>query len=245
VVLSKDERQFFQGNLLTVYLMGAQVHFVETNDHWDLEQYVLDLCETLRSQGRNPYYIPISGTTPHSCLGYVRCGLEIARQVSEQNLQLDAIYSPFGTGGIFTALLLALREKGIDCPMIGISVNRKRERCYESLEQWWNELCRLLERDPARSRGPIEIYDEFVGSGYGDPTEACLDAILLMAQTEGILLDPVYSGKMAAGFLAHQGAGRWSPGQHILLLHSGGIPALFAYSEKIKEHLVKRGVTVL
>ncbi len=245
VVLSKDERQSFQGNLLTVYLMGAQVHFVDTNDHWDLEQYVLDLCETLRSQGRNPHYIPISGTTPHSCLGYVRCGLEIAQQVSEQQLQLDAIYTPFGTGGIFTALLLALREKGIECPIIGISVNRKRERCYESMEQWWNELCRLLDRDPARSRGPTEIYDEFVGSGYGDATEACLDAILLMARTEGILLDPVYSGKVAAGFLAHQSAGRWSPGQQILLLHSGGVPALFAYSEKVKEHLVKRGITVL
>ncbi len=245
VVLSRDEYQSFQGNLLTVYLMGAQVHFVDTNDHWNLEQHTLDLCETLRSQGRNPYYIPVSGTTPHSCLGYIRCGLEIAQQLAEQSLQLDAIYAPFGTGGIFTALLLSLREKGINCPLIGISVNQNRECCYKNMEQWWNELCRLLDRDPARFREPIEIYDEFIGREYGDPTEACLDAILLIAQTEGILLDPVYSGKMASGFLAHHAAGRWSPGQKILLLHSGGVPALFAYSEKIKEHLIKRGITVL
>jgi 1-aminocyclopropane-1-carboxylate deaminase/D-cysteine desulfhydrase-like pyridoxal-dependent ACC family enzyme len=244
LVLSSGEYQSFQGNLLTVYLMGAQVHFADTIDHWDLEQHALDLCKTLRSQGRNPHYIPVSGTTPHSCLGYIRCGLEIATQLSEQGLHPDAIYTPFGTGGIFTSLLLALRERGITCPLIGISVNRKRDLCYESLEKWWNELCRLLDLDPARPRGPIEIHDEFVGSGYGDPTEACLDAILLMAQTEGILLDPVYSGKMASGFLAHNATGRWSPGQQILLLHSGGVPALFAYSEKIKEHLIKRGVTL-
>ena len=242
VVLSRDRYQTFQGNLLTVYLMGAQVHLVESSDHWNLEQQALDLCETLRSQGRTPHYIPVSGTTPHSCLGYVRCGLEIAGQITDQGLHLDAIYAPFGTGGIFTGLLLALREKGITCPLIGISVNQKREQCDESLERWWAALCRLLERDPHRPRLPIEIYDEYIGREYGDPTEASLDAIQLMAQTEGILLDPVYSGKMTSGFLAHYAAGRWSSGSQVLLLHSGGTPALFAYHAEIKAHLSKRGV---
>ena len=182
-------------------------------------------------------------TTPHSCLGYVRCGLEIASQIADQGLHLDAIYVPFGTGGIFTGLLLALREKGITCPIIGISVNRKLVQCYLSLKRWWAELCRLLERDPHRSRMPFEIYDDFIGRECGDPTEACLDAIGLMAQTEGILLDPVYSGKVMSGFLAHHAIGRWEAGSQILLLHSGGTPALFAYSAEIKAHLSKRGVS--
>jgi 1-aminocyclopropane-1-carboxylate deaminase/D-cysteine desulfhydrase-like pyridoxal-dependent ACC family enzyme len=242
VVLSRDCYQAFQGNLLTVYLMGAQVHLVESSDHWSLEQQTYDFCEILRSQGRIPHYIPVSGTTPHSCLGYVRCGLEIVSQVTDHGLCLDAIYVPFGTGGIFTGLLLALREKGISCPLIGISVNRRREQCYESLERWWAALCRLLERDPQLPRMPFEIYDEFIGREYGDPTEASLDAIQFMAETEGILLDPVYSGKMMSGFLAQHTAGRWSPGCQILLLHSGGTPALFAYHTEIKAHLSKRGV---
>ena len=123
-------------------------------------------------------------------------------------------------------------------------MNRKREQCYESLEVWWAELCRLLERDPHLSRMPFEIYDEYIGREYGDPTEACLDAIVLMAQTEGILLDPVYSGKVASGFLAHHAAGRWSPGSQVLLLHSGGTPALFAYHAEIKAHLSKHGVYI-
>src|SRR5215469_14963595 len=80
VVLSRDEYQAFQGNLLTVYLMGAQVHFVETSDHWALEPAIQAVCQALRGKGKHPYTIPVSGTTAYSCLGYVRCGLEIARQ---------------------------------------------------------------------------------------------------------------------------------------------------------------------
>jgi D-cysteine desulfhydrase len=244
VILSRDRYQAFQGNLLAVYLMGAQVHLVEASDHWDLEPTVDRVCRSLRAQGKNPYVIPVSGTTPQSCLGYVRCGLEIARQMREHHLQLDAMYVPFGTGGIFTALLLALREQGITCPLIGISVNHQRAYCYEQIETWWAELCRLLDCDPRRPRGEFELHDAFIGSAYGEPTEACLDAIMLMAQTEGILLDPVYSGKMMAGFLAHRAAGRWSANHRILLLHSGGVPALFAYAKELHEHFKKRGVDV-
>ncbi|GHO50775.1 1-aminocyclopropane-1-carboxylate deaminase/D-cysteine desulfhydrase [Ktedonospora formicarum] len=244
VILSRDQYQQLQGNLLTVYLMGAHVHLVETFNHWDLEPHVQNVCQSLRAQGRKPYVIPVSGTTPHSCLGYIRCGLEIARQMEEQELRVDAIYIPFGTGGIFTALLLSLREQGITCPLIGISVNQQRASCYEKLETWWKALCSLLHCDPGCSRGEFEIHDEFIGREYGDPTEECLDALLLMGQTEGILLDPVYSGKMMAGFLAHQAAGRWSAEQQILLLHSGGAPALFAYADELGRHLKKRGVDI-
>ena len=145
VVLSRDRYQAFQGNLLTVYLMGAQVHLVESNEHWDLEQQALDLCETLRSQGRVPHYIPVSGTTPHSCLGYVGCGLEIASQLAEQGLHLDGIYVPFGTGGIFTGILLALRAKQNSKPISASAV---------SLPSWENssEHCKApLARVTARN----------------------------------------------------------------------------------------------
>ena len=242
VVISRDEYLAVQGNLLTVYLMGARVEVVDTADHWDLEQQALALCRQLETEGRRPHYIPVSGTTPHSCLGYVRAGLEIVEQLAEGDIQLDAVYTPFGTGGIFTAMLLALREKGLGCPVIGISVNRDQEQCQVYLERWWAALCQLLDQDPHRGWEPIEIYDQFIGREYGDPTEAALDAILLMAQTEGILLDPVYSGKMMAGFLAHCSEKRWTKEQSVLLLHSGGVPALFAYQAHIEAHLRKQGL---
>lgn len=244
VVLSRDEHLAFQGNLLTVYLMGAQVHLFDVEDHWDLEQQALTLCDTLREKGLNPHYIPISGTTPRSCLGYVRCGLEIVDQLAEMDLQPDAIYVPFGTGGIFAGLMFALRQSRIDCPIIGISVNRDAVSCQERLDEWWYELGQLLDRDSQPPRGAYEIFDTFVGREYGDPTEACLDAIMLMAQNEGILLDPVYSGKVFSGLLAHCREGRWSAGQDLLMLHSGGTPALFAYHGPLKDHLIRRGLLV-
>ena len=243
LVLSRNDRRVFQGNLLTVYLMGADVRFADTDNHWDLERHAHTVCDELRANGETPYYIPVSGSTPLSCLGCVRAGLELADQIATARLQPAAVYTPFGTGGIFAGVLSALRERGIGCPVIGISVNRTVDRCRESLDTWWAAIGELLDLDPARPQGPIEIHDRFVGQGYDDATEDCLDAILLMAETEGVLLDPVYSGKVFAGRCAHQHEGRWQPDQPVVMLHSGGTPALFAYHEEIRAHLVKRGST--
>jgi D-cysteine desulfhydrase len=122
-------------------------------------------------------------------------------------------------------------------------VNRDRTQCLESVAHWWRELLALLPRDSEPSHGPIEVYDEFVGREYGDPTEARLDAIMLLARTEGVLLDPVYSGKTAAALISQHSAGRWGPGNRILMLHSGGVPALFAYHKQLQAHLKRRGVS--
>ncbi len=241
VVLSHDRWHAIQGNLLTVYLMGARVEMVQTKDHWDLEEHALALCKTLASEGRKPHYIPVSGTTPHSLLGYVNGALETYEQMSALGVLPDAVYLPFGTGGIFTAMLLTFREKDIHTPFFGISVNRNLKKCKENLGKWWSELCKLLDVNPSTSRGTFTLYDEFIGKEYADPTEASLDAILKMATTEGILLDPVYSGKVFSGFLSHYAAGRWEKGQTVFMLHSGGTPALFAYADYLEKHLRLRG----
>lgn len=244
VVLSRDPYEAVQGNLLAVRLMGADVHMVETQDHWDLEADALALCERLTHEGRTPHYIPVSGTTPHSCLGYIRGGLELAEQLRARDLDLDldVIYLPFGTGGIFTALLLALRAKGVRARLVGISVNGDLVRCRQNLEHWWGALCGLLDWDPRSERGDFVLDASFVGREYGDPTEASLDAILLMARREGVLLDPVYSGKVFAALLAHHADSRVVRGTRTLFLHSGGVPALFAYHDVIERHLRRRGL---
>ena len=85
------------------------------------------------------------------------------------------------------------------------------------------------------------VTADYLGSGYGDPTEATLDAIMRVAETEGILLDPVYSGKTMSGLLDHVASGVVAPGSTVVMVHTGGVPALFAYHEAIEAHLVKRG----
>ncbi len=241
VVLSHDQWHAIQGNLLTVYLMGARVEIIHTEDHWDLEEHALALCKELEDEGKKPHYIPVSGTTPHSSLGYISGALETFGQLDELGVVPNAIYTPFGTGGIFTAMMLTFREKGINAPFFGVSVNRSLDKCFANLDKWWNALCELLDIDPNRPRGEFNLYDEFIGKEYGDPTEAGLDAIMKMATAEGILLDPVYSGKVFSGFLSHYAEGRWEKGQNILMLHSGGVPAIFAYASHLEAHLKKRG----
>jgi L-cysteate sulfo-lyase len=241
VVLSHDQYHAIQGNLLTVYLMGARVEMISTEDHWDLEEHALNLVAELEADGRKPHYIPVSGTTPHSSLGYISGALETLNQLKERGVVPDAVYLPFGTGGIFTAMLLTFREAGFEMPFYGISVNRSLDKCFANLDKWWGALCELLDVDPSRPRGEFHLHEEFIGREYGDPTEAGLDAILTMATAEGILLDPVYSGKVFSGFLAHHAQGQWRSGQSILMLHSGGVPAIFAYADILKEHLKKRG----
>ena len=236
VVLSSDGNTAFQGNLLLTKLMGSEVHLSELKDHWALNEVVEELMASLKAQGRKPYFIPVSGTTPHSCLGYVRAGFELAMQLRENKLSPDALYLPFGTGGIFSALLLSLRSEGFDFPLIGISVNQKKAVCIEQLEYWWEKLSELLEQNPNAPKGAFELYDSFVGQAYGDATTACLDAVSLMARKEGILLDPVYSGKVFAGLLAQQTAKQFSNQSQVLMLHSGGSPALFAYHKELEKH---------
>ena len=231
VVLSDDQWRALQGNLLTVFLLGANVEIVKVSDHWDLEKHALDHCSRIDAAGGRAHYIPVSGTTPISCLGYVGAGLEIADQIEEHSISLDAVYAPFGTGGVFTGILRALRERGIDCPMVGISVNRDQSTCEKQLEHWWRALGDLLDLPADRSPGAYELYDGFVGREYGDPTEASLDAILDMGESEGILLDPVYSGKGMAGLIDLCRKGVFKKDQTVVFLHTGGAAALFAYQE--------------
>ena len=242
VVLSDASRHRCQGNLLTVYLMGADVRSVETEDHWELEEHAKAVCEELRASGERPYYIPVSGSTPLSCLGYVRAGLELADQMTAAGFSPAAVYVPFGTGGIMAGVLAALRARDFDCPVVGISVNVEADRCRENLETWWTALGDLLEWEVELPRGPVEIYDQFIGRGYGDATDDGLEAIGLMARAEGILLDPVYSGKVFAAVCAHQRSRRWSPEEPVVMLHSGGVPALFAYATEIRQYLERQGI---
>ena len=233
VVLSRDHNVAMQGNLLTVHLMGAEVHIVDTEDHWELEADALALCDRLRDEGRRPHYIPISGTTALSCLGYVAGALELARQFEDQGVGTDVVYLPFGTGGVFTGMLLTFRALGNKAPFVGISVNKTVAECQQFMDTWWLGISELLEVDADANRGDYTITNQFVGREYGDPTRAGLEAIAVMAETEGILLDPVYSGKVLSGLLHDVASGTIEPGSTVVMLHSGGTPALFAYHEAI------------
>ncbi|HKA10916.1 MAG TPA: D-cysteine desulfhydrase family protein [Candidatus Dormibacteraeota bacterium] len=242
LVLSAGHHPEPQGNLLIVRLMGADVRIVDTTDIWDLEGDCLALCDELRAAGRHPYYVPVSGTTATSCLGYVRAGFELNDQLRAAALRPAAVYVPFGTGGIFTGLRLAFAESQPAPALIGVSVNRDRSSCEELARKREAEVCSLLGVSLAPAPVALELRDDQLGGGYGEPTPACLDAIVELASREGILLDPVYSGKVVAALLADGRAARWVPGTTVVMLHSGGVPALFAYQDELLTHLSSTSV---
>lgn len=231
LVLARGEHPEHQGNLLTVRLMGADVRLVDTDDVWDLDTQCLALCDELRRHGHRPHYVPVSGTTPTSCLGYVRAGLELADQLDDDQLEPDALYVPVGTGGIAAGIAIGLRAAGKHIPLIGCSVNRPAPACVELFDTLVPQIEALFDSSPSRLE--IEVRDDQLGSGYGKVTDDCLAAIAELARTEGILLDPVYSGKVAATLLADCRSKRWAPEANVIMLHSGGAPALFAYHDEI------------
>jgi D-cysteine desulfhydrase len=234
LVLARGEHPEEQGNLLVVRLMGAEVHLVDTDDVWDLDVNCRDLCEELRRRGHRPHYVPVSGTTATSCLGYVRAGLELAAQLNDAVIEPDALYVPFGTGGIAAGIAVGLHEAGKKLNLIGCSVNRPAEACAMQFSDWVSQIEGLLELEP--SHVTIEARDDQLGEGYGKATDLCLGAIRDFAQTEGVLLDPVYSGKVGATLLADLRGGRWRGG-HLVMLHSGGVPAIFAYRDEVVSFL--------
>jgi D-cysteine desulfhydrase len=231
LVLAAGEHPEDQGNLLTVRLMGADIRVVDTDDVWDLDAQCYALCEELRQHGHRPHYVPVSGTTPTSCLGYVRAGFELANQLDAARLRPDALYLPFGTGGIAAGIAIGLHAAGKNIALIGCSVNRPAPACAEQFDTLVPKIQALLDSPPSRLE--IEIRDDQLGAGYGKVTNNCLAAIAELAQTEGILLDPVYSGKVAATLLTDCHNKRWPPETNVIMLHSGGVPALFAYHEEI------------
>jgi D-cysteine desulfhydrase len=242
LVLSAGHHPETQGNLLVVRLMGAQVRMVDTADIWDLEDECVTLCSELRSGGHRPYYIPVSGTTATSCLGYGRAGFELIDQLERAGVRSAAVYAPFGTGGIFTGLRLAFAERQSTATLIGVSVNRDRAACEDLAEQRAAEVRSLVGISGSETSVATELRDDQLGAGYGHVTPACLDAMAEVGSAEGILLDPVYTGKVAAALLADARAGRWSPGATVVMLHSGGVPALFAYHQEVLQHLAKTGL---
>ena len=228
-----DSHQRNTGNLLLSKLLGIKIHFktVAGNDHWLLQPLIEKECARLREKGHNPYMIPLSGTTPLACLGYIRCALELDQQFEEAGIEPTAIYVTSGTGGNLAALTLGMALVGRHPRIVGINVNRTGPTAIKLVDQWMKETANLLETRP---QGQFEMDGRFVGNGYGAMTDSCHEAILLLARTEGILLDPVYTGKAAAGLITHAHEGRLSPEDTVIFVHTGGTPALFAYSENFK-----------
>lgn len=220
-----DANYLGNGNRLLLDLFGAQVEAVANLD--DADALLEQACERLRAQGRKPYLVPIGGSNALGALGYVRAGLELAEQVRASGRHFAAVALASGSAGTHAGIALALAEALPETPVIGVTVSRPDAAQRPKVEGLAQRTADLLGR-PLAAHCTVHLWDAYFGPRYGEPNAGTLDALRLLAATEGLLLDPVYTGKAMAGLLDGVAKGRFADGP-LLFLHTGGAPALFAY----------------
>ncbi len=236
LVLAGDEPDRPTGNLLLDSLLGAaSVRFVpRTADQKEppagptpVRKAVEELCTELEMKGERPYVIPNGCRQLHGALGYAPCVREIAMQLHEINLSPDWLVTACGTSSTQGGLVLGSELYcGGEAGVVGISVSRSTEPLTRRIAEGLDEAYALLGRlEPEHD---IVVYDRYVGPGYGLPTPEMVEAVTMAARLEGLILDPVYTGKAMAGVIDLVRTGTIRLGDVVVFLHTGGIPGLFA-----------------
>ncbi len=183
----------------------------------------------LRAEGRKPYIIPGGASNEIGALGYVACAQETIQQMFDLGLNFDHVFVPSGSAGTHAGMIAGFVGNGMNVPISGIDVSRPGDVQQEIV---YNLAVKVLDKLGAGVQLPKEkvcCYGEYFMPGYSRPNPGMVEAVKLLAKTEAILLDPVYSGKAFAGMIDHIRQGRFAEGSNILFLHTGGSPALYAY----------------
>jgi len=217
------------GNLLLDSLLGARIHRLELAE--DRDVYTEILIEKLIGEGRKPYLIPVGGSSAIGCLGYVRCANEILQQISSQDIAIDQIVLASGSAGTQAGLLAGFIAAEVDLPVLGIAVSRNGKEQAQLVDALLRQTLTQLSLDPDQAGGRVVANGNYIGEGYGITTEALIVAVERCARLEGLLLDPVYTGKAMAGLMDLCAQGAIAAGSNQLFLHTGGSTGLFAYRE--------------
>jgi len=214
------------GNVLLDRMFGAELEFRPCGT--DMNEAAQDLAERCREAGGKPYYIPGGGSNRVGALGYVSCALELLRQADDQGLRIDRLVHATGSAGTQAGLVVGIEGSGGNIPVYGISVRSARDKQESDVYDLVVDTAEYVGVEKI-ARDKVVANDDYVGPGYGLPTPAMVEAVRLLAQTEGILLDPVYSGKAMAGLIGEIRKGTFAKDENIVFLHTGGSVALFAY----------------
>ena len=228
---STDPDYTDNGNVLLDRLHGATVE--RRPGGADMQREMEQVAEKLRADGLRPYVIPGGGSNPVGALGYVNAAFELVVQAASQGLKIDYLVHATGSSGTQAGLVAGLHAINSDIKLLGIGVRAPREK----QETMVHDLaCRTAEHMGLRGGVPREAVAancDYVGPGYGLPTPGMLEAVELLARTEGLLLDPVYSGKGMAGLIDLIRKGHFQPKHNVVFLHTGGSVALFGYGEAL------------
>ncbi|WP_413868709.1 D-cysteine desulfhydrase [Albidovulum sp.] len=224
---STDPDYTANGNVLLDHLHGAST---ETRPGGlDMNRELELSAEAFRREGRRVYTIPGGGSNPTGALGYVNCAFELVGQANDRGLRIDHIVTATGSAGTQAGLVTGLKAINAGIPVLGFGVRAPRPKQEESVFALAQRTAGKLGCPGVVEREDVVADTDYVGEGYGLPRADTIEAIRMFAELEGILLDPVYSGKGAAGLIDYCRKGRFRKDERVVFLHTGGAAALFGY----------------
>jgi len=230
---SKVENYKKSGNVFLDHLYGARVQ--EVPGGTDMNAAMASLADELRSKGQKPYVIPGGGSNPIGALGYVTCAMELINQFNTRDLRVDCVVHATGSAGTQAGLVVGLEGARSQIPVLGIGVRAAKEAQETNVYNLAVKTAELLGIPGSIKRESVTANCDYVGGGYGVPTPGMVEAVTLVARLEGILLDPVYSGKGMAGLIDLCRKGHFKKGENIVFLHTGGAVALYGYMEAFSD----------
>jgi L-cysteate sulfo-lyase len=224
---SNDPDYTANGNVLLDHLHGATT---ETRPGGlDMNRELEMSAEAFRREGRRVYTIPGGGSNPTGALGYVNCAFELVGQANDRGLRIDHIVTATGSAGTQAGLVVGLKAINSGIPVLGVGVRAPKPKQEENVFVLAQRTAEKLGCPGVVRREDVVADTGYVGEGYGLPRADTIEAIRMFAELEGILLDPVYSGKGAAGLIDYCRKGRFGKGERIVFIHTGGAAALFGY----------------
>jgi D-cysteine desulfhydrase len=217
------------GNNLLYRLMGAEEIRVIPGES-DMMLEMQKVAHQLAEQGRKAYIIPSGASNPIGATGYVACAEEILSQTFEMGLNIDHVICASGSGGTHAGLLVGFYGNNSNIPTIGINVSRRKEAQEKHVYDLVQRTAVHVGIKREIPREAVVCFEDYVGPGYSLPTDQMVEALRTLAKMEAILLDPVYTGKVMAGLMDLVRRGYFRPNENILFIHTGGLPALYVYS---------------
>lgn len=233
LLLAGKEPEDYTGNLLLDKLYGAELKFFPDENFMSLNEKLGVVVSTLEELGLKPYAIPAGAATPIGSLAYAAAMEELKVQLEKADLTPQHIIVATSTGGTLAGLIAGAHSAGIDANILGIDVYDSAESAVSRVQQLVERMIREFPSLVPRFTPEISITDRFTGNGYGLMDGADRKAIEMFAKLEGILLDPVYTGKAGAGLIEMALSGEIAADSPTLFWHTGGTPALFAYSGEL------------
>lgn len=218
------------GNNFLFQLMGVEAITVVPAGS-DLAAEMQQIAEALAAEGRKGYVIPGGGSNALGGLGYVAGAQEIQQQLFEQGLSIDRVVIGSGSSGTHGGMVAGFHANHIDITLTGVGVSRDPADQAPLVLREAQAVCDLLELGITVPESKVQCVGGFWQPKYSVPNAAMVEAVQLLARTEGILLDPVYTGKIMAGMLGMIRNGEIAEHEHVLFLHTGGAPSLFAYED--------------